>query len=165
MYGTQSEIMIYGNGTFFFLETVFIAQSKIFALLSVSSLYLLANDSRNALLLTCSKVISRKLCLHCPTLFNQYWSLFTNSALHSSSLLFKTFSRFWSFLLSSASMYSSLSCSWSFSWLSLSFIFCFMDFRTSINFELLHWCLELPTCSSWICLKFGDAFNIELGLP
>ena len=44
VYGTQSEILICGNDTFFLFETVFIAQSKIFALLSVSSLYLLAND-------------------------------------------------------------------------------------------------------------------------
>ena len=51
MNGTQFEILIYGIGTFFLLETVFIAQSKIFALLSVSSLCLLANDSRSALLL------------------------------------------------------------------------------------------------------------------
>ena len=54
VYGTQSEIIIYGNGTYFLFETVFIAQSNIFALLSVSSLCLLANDSRNALLFTCS---------------------------------------------------------------------------------------------------------------
>ena len=51
VYGTQFEILICGNGTFSLFETVFIAQSKIFALLSVSSLCLLANDSRNALLL------------------------------------------------------------------------------------------------------------------
>ena len=54
MYGTQSEILIYGNGTFFLFETIFIAQSKKFSLLSVSYLCLLANDLRNALLLTCS---------------------------------------------------------------------------------------------------------------
>ena len=50
MYGTQSEILICGNGTFFLFETMFIAQPKIFALLYISSLCLLANDSRNALL-------------------------------------------------------------------------------------------------------------------
>ena len=54
VYGTQSEILIYGNGTFFLFEIVFIAQSKIFALLSISSLYLLSNDSSNILSLTCS---------------------------------------------------------------------------------------------------------------
>ena len=54
VYGTQSEILICGNGTFFLFETVFIAQSKIFALLSVRSFCLLANDSRNALSFTCS---------------------------------------------------------------------------------------------------------------
>ena len=54
VYGTISEILICGNGTFFLFETVFIAQSKIFALLSISSLCLLANDPRNALLFTCS---------------------------------------------------------------------------------------------------------------
>ena len=54
VYDTQSEILICGNDTFFLFETVFILQSKIFALLSVSSLRLLANDSRNALLLICS---------------------------------------------------------------------------------------------------------------
>ena len=54
VYSTQSEILICGNGTFFLFETVFIAQSKNFALLSVSSLCLLANDSRKALLFTCS---------------------------------------------------------------------------------------------------------------
>ena len=53
MYDTQSEILICGNGTFILFETVFIAQSKIFALLSIRSLYLLANDS-SVLLLTCS---------------------------------------------------------------------------------------------------------------
>ena len=31
VYGTQSEILISCNGTFFLFETVFIAQSKIFA--------------------------------------------------------------------------------------------------------------------------------------
>ena len=51
VYGTQSEILICGNVTFFLFETVFIAQSKNFILLSVSSLCLLANDSRSALLL------------------------------------------------------------------------------------------------------------------
>ena len=51
VYGTQSKILICGNGTFFLFETIFIAQSKIFALLSVNSLYLLANDSRNPRLL------------------------------------------------------------------------------------------------------------------
>ena len=54
VYDTQSEILICGNDPFFLFEIVFIAQSKIFALLSVSSLCLLANDSRNALLFTCS---------------------------------------------------------------------------------------------------------------
>ena len=54
VYGTQFEILICGNGTFFLFETVFIAQSKNFALLSISSLCLLANDSRKALLFTCS---------------------------------------------------------------------------------------------------------------
>ena len=54
VYGTQSEILICGNGTFFLFETVFIAPSKIFALLSFSSLCLLANYSRSVLLLTCS---------------------------------------------------------------------------------------------------------------
>ena len=54
MYDTQSEILICGNVTFFLFKTVFIAQSKIFALLSVSSLCLLPNDSKNALLLICS---------------------------------------------------------------------------------------------------------------
>ena len=54
VYGTQSKIPICGNGTFFLFETIFIAQSKIFTLLSVSYLCLLANDLRNALLLTCS---------------------------------------------------------------------------------------------------------------
>ena len=54
VYGTQSEILICGNGTFFLFETVFIAQSKIFALFSISSLCLVANESRNALLFTCS---------------------------------------------------------------------------------------------------------------
>ena len=53
-YDTQSEILICGNDTFFLFETVFIAQSKIFALLFVSYLCLLANDSRNVLLFTCS---------------------------------------------------------------------------------------------------------------
>ena len=50
MYGTQYEILICGNDTFFLFETIFIAQSKIVALLSISSLYLLANDSRSVLL-------------------------------------------------------------------------------------------------------------------
>ena len=54
MYGTQYEILIYGNVTFFLFETVFIAQSKIFALLSVCSLCLLANVSRTVLLFICS---------------------------------------------------------------------------------------------------------------
>ena len=54
VYGTQSEILICGNGTFFVFKTVFIAQFKIFASLSVSSLCLLANDSRNVLLFICS---------------------------------------------------------------------------------------------------------------
>ena len=54
MYGTQSKILIYGNDTFFLFETIFIAQSKFFALLSINSLRLLSNDSSNALLLTCS---------------------------------------------------------------------------------------------------------------
>ena len=54
VYGTQFEILICANGIFFLFETVFIAQSKIFALLSVNSLCLLANDKRNALLFTCS---------------------------------------------------------------------------------------------------------------
>ena len=54
MYDTQYEILIYGNGPFFLFETVFIARSKNFALLSVNSLCLLANDSRSVLLLTCS---------------------------------------------------------------------------------------------------------------
>ena len=54
MYSTQSEILIWGNDTLFLFETVFIAHSKIFPLLSVNSLCLLANDSRNALLFTCS---------------------------------------------------------------------------------------------------------------
>ena len=54
VYDTQSEILICGNDTFFLFETVFIAQSKIFALLSISSLCLLANDSRSASLFTCS---------------------------------------------------------------------------------------------------------------
>ena len=54
VYGTQSEILIYGNGTFFLFESVFIAQSKIFALLSVSSLCLLANVLRSVLLFICS---------------------------------------------------------------------------------------------------------------
>ena len=50
MYGTQSEILIYGNDTFFLFEVIFIAQSKNFALVSISSLYLLANDSRSVIL-------------------------------------------------------------------------------------------------------------------
>ena len=54
MYGTQFKILICGNDTLFLFETVFIAQSNIFALLIVSYLCLLANDSRNALLFTCS---------------------------------------------------------------------------------------------------------------
>ena len=66
MYGTQSEILIYGNGTFFLFDSIFIAQSKNFALLFVSSLCLLANDSRNVLLLTCSLVIRRKLAYIVP---------------------------------------------------------------------------------------------------
>ena len=54
MYRTQFEILICGNGTFFLFETVFIAQSKIFALLSIKSLFFLAKDSRNALFFICS---------------------------------------------------------------------------------------------------------------
>ena len=54
VYGKQSEILIYGNVTFFLFETVFITYSKIFALVSIISICLLANDSRNALLFTCS---------------------------------------------------------------------------------------------------------------
>ena len=54
VYGTQSEILICGNDTFFLFEIVFIARSKIFALLSVNSLYLLSNDTKNALLFTFS---------------------------------------------------------------------------------------------------------------
>ena len=54
VYGTQSEILIFGHDTFFLFEIVFIAQSKIFPLLSVSSLCLFVNDSRKALLFTCS---------------------------------------------------------------------------------------------------------------
>ena len=65
MYGIQSEILICGNDTFFLFETVFIAQSKIFALLSVSYLCLLANDSRSVLLFICS-VIRLKLYFMCP---------------------------------------------------------------------------------------------------
>ena len=37
MYGIQETILICGSGTFFLLETVFIAQSQIFALLPISS--------------------------------------------------------------------------------------------------------------------------------
>ena len=54
VYGTQFEILICGNDIFFFFETVFTAQSNFFALLSVSYLCLLANDSRNSPLFTCS---------------------------------------------------------------------------------------------------------------
>ena len=70
MYDTQSEILICGNGTFVLFEIVFIAQSKIFALLSVSSLCLLANVSRSVLLFIFSKVISLKLCFMCPIQFD-----------------------------------------------------------------------------------------------
>ena len=85
VYGTQYEILICGNGTFFLFETVFIAQSNVFELLSVSSLCLLANDSRSVLLSIYSLVIHLKLYFMCPTQFNQYRSLLSTSPLHSSS--------------------------------------------------------------------------------
>ena len=144
MYGTQSEILICGNDTFFLFETVFIAQSKIFALLFVSSLFLLVNDSRSVLLFICS-VIRLKLYFMCPIQFNQYWSLLSTSPLHSSSLFLKATSIFWSLLLSSASMYSSLNYSWSLSRLSLSFISCRIDISISINSVLLQFCSEPST--------------------
>ena len=131
MYGLQSEILICGKGIFFLLDTVFIAQSRIFALLSVSSRILTPRDSRSVLLFIISKLIKRKLFLQCPRLFIQLlslksmlaysalslslkvafhsMSLFSMTSFHSSSLFLNASSKLWSLLLSSASNYSSLS--------------------------------------------------------
>ena len=75
MYGLQSEILICGKDIFFFLDIVFIDQSRIFASLSVSFRCLTARDSRSVLLFIISKLIKGKLCLQCPRLFMQLLSL------------------------------------------------------------------------------------------
>ena len=48
--GLQYEIQICGRGIFFLLEIVFIAQSMILALLSVSYRCLITRDSRSVML-------------------------------------------------------------------------------------------------------------------
>ena len=59
MYGLQSEILICGKGIFFLLDTIFIAQSRIFAFLSVISRCLIAINSKSVLLFIISKLIKK----------------------------------------------------------------------------------------------------------
>ena len=68
---------------------------------------------------------------------------------HSSSLYFKSSSKFWSLLFNSASMYSSLSCGWSFSCLSLSSISCLMVYSKVSNAALLLKGSEISPCFGW----------------
>ena len=131
MYGLQSEILICGKDIFFLLDIVFIAQSRIFASLSLSFRCLTARDSRSVLLFIISRLIKRKLCLQCPRLFMQLLSLesmlvfsalylslksvfhsmsfFSMASFHSSSFFLSASSKFRSLHFSSTAKYSSLS--------------------------------------------------------
>ena len=61
-------------------------------------------------------------------------------------------------------MYSSLSCSWSFSYLSLSSISCLMVCSKVSIATLLFRGSELSSCSSWTCLTSGGKVSIRLTL-
>ena len=61
-------------------------------------------------------------------------------------------------------MYSSLSCSWSFNWLSLSSISCLMAFSKSSIAALLPRGSELSACSWWTYLSSGEKVSIRLTL-
>ena len=62
------------------------------------------------------------------------------------------------------SIYSSLSCSWTFNWLSLSCISCLMDFSISSTAALLPRGYELSACSWWTCLTSGEKVSTGLTL-
>ena len=61
-------------------------------------------------------------------------------------------------------MYSSLSCSWSFSWLSLSSISCLIALSISRTTELLPRGSEPSKCFGWTCLTSGEKVSTRLKL-
>ena len=61
-------------------------------------------------------------------------------------------------------MYSSLSCSWSFIWLSIFSIYCLMAFSKSSTTALLPRGSELLALSWWTCLSSGEKVSTGLTL-
>ena len=99
---------MFGNGTIFLPDTVFIAQSKISTLLFTNSHCLLPMDSNVVLLLICSLVNSLKLCFQCSRLFNQSLSLDNKIAFITLSLSSNVFNKLASCMLVSVQMATSL---------------------------------------------------------
>ena len=110
---------------------------------------------------SCSKIKASSLAFNSSL---SSCSLYSHLLLHSSSLCFRASSKFWSLFQNSASIYSSLSCNWSLSWLFLSSIPCYMELSISRTTELVLRGLEPSAYSWWTGLTSGEKGNNGLAL-